>query len=139
MLLCRWLISVHIATSVQIVVALDASPQQCSAWCSLTRTLMAASTLALGPQDRHPRATRRRCEAAGLTPDGLYGGDVDVPLSERGEAEARAAAQFVADTFGSKVNSVFASPMKRAMRRRAHGRSPSARDEGRSTGGLPRS
>ncbi|CAH0375543.1 unnamed protein product [Pelagomonas calceolata] len=42
-------------------------------------------------------------------------GDVDVPLSERGEAEARAAAQFVADTFGSKVTSVFASPMKRAM------------------------
>ena len=35
--------------------------------------------------------------------------------NERGEAEARAAAQFVADTFGSKVTSVFASPMKRAM------------------------
>jgi len=88
-------------------------------FCSLTqRTLMAASTLALGlaPKTvilvRHGAVNR---EAAGLTPDGLYGGDVDVPLSERGEAEARAAAQFVADTFGSKVTSVFASPMKRAM------------------------
>ncbi|KAH8044768.1 Histidine phosphatase [Aureococcus anophagefferens] len=28
----------------------------------------------------------------GVKPDGLYGGDVDVPLSARGEAEARAAA-----------------------------------------------
>ena len=60
---------------------------------SLTqRTLMAASTLALGlaPKTvilvRHGAVNR---EAAGLTPDGLYGGDVDVPLSERGEAEAR--------------------------------------------------
>ena len=81
--------------------------------------MLAASTmttLALAPKTvilvRHGAVNR---EAAGLTPDGLYGGDVDVPLSERGEAEARAAAQFVADTFGSKVTSVFASPMKRAM------------------------
>ena len=78
--------------------------------------MLAASTMALAPKTvilvRHGAVNR---EAAGLTPDGLYGGDVDVPLSERGEAEARAAAQFVADTFGSKVTSVFASPMKRAM------------------------
>ena len=74
------------------------------------------TTLALAPKTvilvRHGAVNR---EAAGLTPDGLYGGDVDVPLSERGEAEARAAAKFVADTFGGKVTSVFASPMKRAM------------------------
>ena len=74
------------------------------------------TTLALAPKTvilvRHGAVNR---EAAALTPDGLYGGDVDVPLSERGEAEARAAAQFVADNFGSKVTSVFASPMKRAM------------------------
>ncbi|KAH8050644.1 Histidine phosphatase [Aureococcus anophagefferens] len=30
----------------------------------------------------------------GVKPDGLYGGDVDVPLSARGEAEARAAAAY---------------------------------------------
>ena len=51
------------------------------------------TTLALAPKTvilvRHGAVNR---EAAGLTPDGLYGGDVDVPLSERGEAEARAAA-----------------------------------------------
>jgi len=61
---------------------------------------------------RHGAVNR---EAAGLTPNGLYGGDVDVPLSERGEAEAIAAADYVADNFGYKVGAVFASPMKRAM------------------------
>ena len=39
---------------------------------------------------RHGAVNR---EAAGLTPNGLYGGDVDVPLSDRGEAEAIAAAE----------------------------------------------
>jgi len=76
----------------------------------------AAAVSALAPKTvilvRHGAVNR---EAAGLTPEGLYGGDVDVPLSERGEAEARAAAQYVADEFGEKVTAVFASPMKRAM------------------------
>lgn len=53
--------------------------------------------------------------AGGVKPDGLYGGDVDVPLSERGEAEACAAASYVASTYGSSVGAVFASPMKRAV------------------------
>ena len=51
----------------------------------------------------------------GVKPDGLYGGDVDVPLSERGEAEARAAAAYVGEAYGSKTTSIFASPMKRAV------------------------
>jgi probable phosphoglycerate mutase len=86
---------------------------------AMRRTLLLASTMttwALAPKTvilvRHGAVNR---EAAGLTPEGLYGGDVDVPLSERGEAEARAAAAFVATEFGPRVTSVFASPMKRAM------------------------
>ena len=51
----------------------------------------------------------------GVKPDGLYGGDVDVPLSARGEAEARAAAAYVADAYGESTTAVFASPMKRAV------------------------
>ncbi|KAH8064101.1 Histidine phosphatase [Aureococcus anophagefferens] len=51
----------------------------------------------------------------GVKPDGLYGGDVDVPLSARGEAEARAAAAYVADATAPLATAVFASPMKRAV------------------------
>lgn len=53
--------------------------------------------------------------AGGVRPDAHYGGDIDVPLSARGEAEARAAAAYVADTYGDSVTKIFASPMKRAV------------------------
>ena len=52
-------------------------------------------------------------EAAGVPKDALYGGDIDVPLSLRGEAEARAAAAFVARTYD--VQSVWSSPLSRAV------------------------
>ncbi|KAJ8600429.1 hypothetical protein CTAYLR_001403 [Chrysophaeum taylorii] len=51
--------------------------------------------------------------AGGVPPNALYGGDIDVPLSLRGEAEARAAAAYVADRW--QVSSVWASPLQRAV------------------------
>lgn len=43
-----------------------------------------------------------------------YGGDIDVPLSIRGEAEARAAAEYVREHWGTHISSVWASPLVRA-------------------------
>ncbi|KAJ1446638.1 histidine phosphatase superfamily [Pelagophyceae sp. CCMP2097] len=52
--------------------------------------------------------------AAGLRKGALYGGDIDVPLSDRGEAEAVSAAAYVSENFGAP-DCIFASPLKRAV------------------------
>ena len=44
----------------------------------------------------------------------FYGGNIDVPLSERGEAEAKAAADYIATTHAADICAVFSSPMARA-------------------------
>lgn len=51
--------------------------------------------------------------AAGVPAGALYGGDIDVPLSQRGEAEARAAAAYVTSRW--RVSSVWSSPLTRAI------------------------
>lgn len=59
---------------------------------------------------RHGAVDRER---GGVPPGGLYGGDIDVPLSARGEAEARAAAEYVTQRWN--VTSVWSSPLVRAV------------------------
>ena len=46
--------------------------------------------------------------------EAFYGGNIDVPLSEVGEAEAKAAAAYIAKTHGGDVCAIFSSPMARA-------------------------
>ena len=46
--------------------------------------------------------------------EAFYGGNIDVPLSEVGESEAKAAAAYIAKTHGGDVCAIFSSPMARA-------------------------
>ena len=62
---------------------------------------------------RHGAVDRARAEPA-LKPGAFYGGNVDVPLSKLGEAEALAAARLIATDYGSQVGKIWSSPMKRA-------------------------
>ena len=62
---------------------------------------------------RHGAVDRARAEPA-LKPGAFYGGNVDVPLSKLGEAEALAAARLIATDYGAQVSQVWSSPMKRA-------------------------
>ena len=50
-----------------------------------------------------------------IKPGGFYGGNVDVPLSAIGEAEALAAAKQIAAEYSGEVNGIWASPMRRAL------------------------
>jgi len=61
---------------------------------------------------RHGAVARSR---AAIRDDAFYGGNVDVPLSEVGEAEADAAAAYIAAEHASGVAAVWSSPMCRAM------------------------
>eukprot|EP00965_Chrysotila_dentata_P056069 1858361-Pleurochrysis_carterae.AAC.1 len=45
----------------------------------------------------------------------FYGGNVDVPLSVRGEHEARAAADFICATHMKEIDAVWSSTMSRAL------------------------
>uniref|UniRef100_A0A7S0KZ69 Phosphoglycerate mutase (2,3-diphosphoglycerate-dependent) n=1 Tax=Coccolithus braarudii TaxID=221442 RepID=A0A7S0KZ69_9EUKA len=45
----------------------------------------------------------------------FYGGNIDVPLSQRGEAEAHAAATWIAEKHADEVACVWSSPMSRAL------------------------
>ena len=62
---------------------------------------------------RHGAVDRARAEPA-LKPGAFYGGNVDVPLSKLGEAEALAAARLIAADYGTQVGTIWSSPMKRA-------------------------
>jgi len=52
--------------------------------------------------------------AANVPPGAMYGGDIDVPLSLKGKAEARAAASYVTAQW-SEIQSVWTSPLSRAL------------------------
>ena len=62
---------------------------------------------------RHGAVDRARAEPA-LKPGAFYGGNVDVPLSKVGEAEALAAARLIAADYGAQIGTIWSSPMKRA-------------------------
>jgi len=62
---------------------------------------------------RHGAVDRARAEPA-LKPGAFYGGNVDVPLSKVGEAEALAAARLIATDYSAQIGTVWSSPMKRA-------------------------
>ena len=62
---------------------------------------------------RHGAVDRARAEPA-LKPGSFYGGNVDVPLSKVGEAEALAAARLIATDYSAQIGTIWSSPMKRA-------------------------
>lgn len=62
---------------------------------------------------RHGAVDRARAVPA-IKPGGFYGGNVDVPLSGEGEAEAIAAAKWIASNV-DKVDAIWSSPMRRAL------------------------
>jgi len=80
----------------------------------------AASALRVAPDAkrlilvRHGAVDRRRASPQ-IKPDGFYGGNVDVPLSDVGEAEALAAAKLIAEMDDIAVEKIWSSPMKRAL------------------------
>ena len=59
-------------------------------------------------------AVSREAHNPPVAPGALYGGDLEVPLSELGEAEAQAAAIFIRDG-EDDVRDVWSSPMERAL------------------------
>uniref|UniRef100_A0A7S3F0X5 Phosphoglycerate mutase (2,3-diphosphoglycerate-dependent) n=1 Tax=Haptolina ericina TaxID=156174 RepID=A0A7S3F0X5_9EUKA len=59
-------------------------------------------------------AVARELHEPPVKPGALYGGNVDVPLSQLGEEEAAAAAAFI-ETNCFDVRVIFSSPMKRAL------------------------
>lgn len=64
---------------------------------------------------RHGAVDRARAEPP-IKPGGFYGGNVDVPLSEIGEAEAIAAAKQIAAEYQmDDVQAIWSSPMRRAL------------------------
>ena len=50
-----------------------------------------------------------------IKPGAFYGGNVDVPLSTTGEAEAKAAARLIAAEHAGEVKKIWSSPMRRAL------------------------
>ena len=78
------------------------------------------SAVALAPDARrlilvrHGAVDRSRAVPA-IKPNGFYGGNVDVPLSDVGEAEALAAAKQIASDHLGEVATIWSSPMKRAL------------------------
>ena len=116
----------------------------------------AASALRVAPDAkrlilvRHGAVDRRRASPQ-IKPDGFYGGNVGVPLSDVGEAEALAAAKLIAEMDDIAVEKIWSSPMKRALfgaRATGHsarsrgvgeaGRLLAAADGGRMLRGIPR-
>jgi len=63
---------------------------------------------------RHGAVDRTRAVPA-IKPGGFYGGNVDVPLSAQGEAEALAAAKQIAVQHLDEVGLIWCSPMRRAL------------------------
>jgi len=63
---------------------------------------------------RHGAVIREKAQPA-IKPGGFYGGNVEVPLSPIGEAEALAAATLIAAQHGSEVKRIWSSPMRRAL------------------------
>lgn len=47
--------------------------------------------------------------------DAFYGGNIDVPLSQRGEAEAQAAAAAISERHAAEICQIWSSPMSRAL------------------------
>ena len=81
----------------------------------------AALTIPSAPPDsrrlilvRHG-AVNREMHNPPIKAGALYGGDLEVPLSELGEAEAVAAAVCIGEELGSEVRLVCSSPMLRAI------------------------
>ena len=60
-------------------------------------------------------AVNRELANPKIKPGGFYGGNVDVPLSDIGEAEALAAAKRIAADHFGEVHSIWSSPMRRAL------------------------
>ena len=85
---------------------------------SLVSSTFALSTVAPDARRlilvRHGAVDRTRAQPA-IKPGGFYGGNVDVPLSDVGEAEALAAAKQIATEHADEVKLIWASPMRRAM------------------------
>ncbi|KAL1508437.1 hypothetical protein AB1Y20_004541 [Prymnesium parvum] len=87
-------------------------------------SLLAASALAAPPRIapsarrlilvRHGAVDRARAVPS-IKPGGFYGGNVDVPLSREGEAEALAAAESIAADHLTEVRLIWSSPMRRAL------------------------
>jgi broad specificity phosphatase PhoE len=64
---------------------------------------------------RHGTVSRELSDPP-VRPGALYGGNYDVPLSPVGEAEAKAAARFIASqAMGDEVRFICSSPMSRAL------------------------
>ena len=63
---------------------------------------------------RHGAVNRERAEPP-VRPRAFYGGNVDVPLSVLGEAEAMAAAKLIQAEYGAQVSKIWSSPMRRAL------------------------
>ena len=63
---------------------------------------------------RHGAVNRERAEPY-IKPGGFYGGNVDVPLSDVGEAEALSAAMSIAAEHLDEVQLIWSSPMRRAL------------------------
>lgn len=63
---------------------------------------------------RHGAVNREKASPP-IKSGGFYGGNVDVPLSAVGEAEALAAAKQIATEHSDEVMGIWASPMKRAL------------------------
>lgn len=63
---------------------------------------------------RHGAVNREKAVPA-IKPGGFYGGNVDVPLSTVGEAEALAAAKHIASNHLDEVKIIWSSPMRRAL------------------------
>jgi len=63
---------------------------------------------------RHGAVNRELSEPP-LKPGAFYGGNVDVPLSAAGEAEAIAAAKLIAEKHKAEVAALWSSPMRRAL------------------------
>lgn len=99
------------------VMMLSAWPRQSSLRRACTLVVILRQVRSLSSSEgrtiilvRHGAVDRTK---SGVPPGALYGGDIDVPLSLRGEAEARAAARYVVERFD--VSSVWASPLARAV------------------------
>ena len=87
---------------------------------SLASTAAGASVPVVAPDFRriilvrHGAVDRTRAQPA-IKPGGFYGGNVDVPLSAVGEAEALAAGKQIAAAHTDEVAVIWSSPMKRAL------------------------
>ena len=63
---------------------------------------------------RHGAVNREKSDPP-IKPGAFYGGNVDVPLSKVGEAEAIAAGTLIAAQHRDEVQSIWSSPMRRAL------------------------